>query len=164
MRTRARSARVAAGLGAVLVVLLALAAGGGAGAADDDTGGAAGWQGLLGSRPLPQLGGRWIVVLKAPSLAERVRRAGGTATEREMRAWTTAAGEAQQRAIFRLAFHGAPIQPDSDSPAPAWSMRSACAEKSTSSASSRRRSGCASRAPSMSAARPLFLPFFRKDL
>jgi subtilisin family serine protease len=112
MRTRARSARAAAGLGAVLVVLLALAAGGGAGAADDDTGGAAGWQGLLGSRPLPQLGGRWIVVLKAPSLADRVRRAGGTATEREMRAWTTAAGEAQQRAILRLAFHGAPIQPE----------------------------------------------------
>ncbi len=111
MRTRARSARVAGGLGAVLVALLALAAGGGAGAADD-TAGAAGWQGLLGSRPLPQLGGRWIVVLRAPSLAERVRRAGGTATEREMRAWTTAAGDAQQRAIVRLAFHGAPIQPE----------------------------------------------------
>jgi len=75
MRTRARSARAAAGLGTVLVALLALVAGGGAGAADDDTAGAAGWQGLLGSRPLPQLGGRWIVVLKAPSLAERVRRA-----------------------------------------------------------------------------------------
>src|SRR6187551_984884 len=112
MRTRARSARVAGGLGAVLVVLLAFAAGGGAGAAGDETGGAAGWQGLLGSRPLPQLGGRWIVVLKAPSLAERVRRVGGTATEREMRSWTTAAGEAQQRAILRLAFHGAPIQPE----------------------------------------------------
>ena len=111
MRTRARSARAAAGLGAVLVALLALIAGG-AGAADDDSGGAAGWQGLLGSRPLPQLGGRWIVVLKAPSLADRVLRAGGTATEREMRAWTTAAQDAQQRAILRLAFHGAPIQPE----------------------------------------------------
>ena len=111
MRTRARSARAAAGLGAVLVALLALVAGG-AGAADDDSGGAAGWQGLLGSRPLPQLGGRWIVVLKAPSLADRVLRAGGAATEREMRAWTTAAQDAQQRAILRLAFHGAPIQPE----------------------------------------------------
>ena len=39
--------------------------------------GAEGWQGLLGSRPLPELGGRWIVVLRAPSLADRVRAAGG---------------------------------------------------------------------------------------
>jgi subtilisin family serine protease len=98
MRTRRRSALAA--VGAALVAFVALAVGGAAGAADDDTGGAAGWQGLLGSRPLPQLGGRWIVVLKAPSLADRVRRAGGRATEREM------------RAILRLAFHGAPIDPE----------------------------------------------------
>jgi hypothetical protein len=109
MHTRPRS--VVAALGA-FVALLALAAGGDAGAADDDSGGAAGWQGLLGSRPLPQLGGRWIVILRAPSLADRVRRAGGRATEREMRAWTAAATEAQRRAILRLAFHGAPIDPE----------------------------------------------------
>ena len=111
MRTRPRSARAVAALCAGLAVLLTLAIGGAAGAADDDSGGAAGWQGLLGSRPLPQLGGRWIVVLKAPSLADRVRRAGGRATEREMRAWTAAAADAQRRAILRLAFHGAPIDP-----------------------------------------------------
>jgi subtilisin family serine protease len=51
-------------------------------------------------------------VLKAPSLADRVRRAGGRATEREMRAWTAAATDAQRRAILRLAFHGAPIDPE----------------------------------------------------
>jgi subtilisin family serine protease len=112
MRTRPRSARALAALCVSLAVVLPLAAGGGAGAADGDSSGAAGWQGLLGSRPLPQLGGRWIVVLKAPSLADRVRRAGGQATEREMRAWTQAATEAQQRAITRLAFHGAPIDPE----------------------------------------------------
>ena len=38
-----------------------------------------GLAGLLGSRPLPELGGRWIVVLRAPSLADRVRAGGGRA-------------------------------------------------------------------------------------
>jgi len=108
MRTRPRSALALAALG----VCLAVALGAAAGAAEDDSGGAAGWQGLLGSRPLPQLGGRWIVVLRAPSLADRVRRAGGRATEREMHAWTAAAADAQRRAIARLAFHGAPIDPE----------------------------------------------------
>ena len=54
MRTRPRSALALAALG----VCLAVALGAAAGAAEDDSGGAAGWQGLLGSRPLPQLGGR----------------------------------------------------------------------------------------------------------
>ena len=103
MRTPPPSAR---GLAALLLALVALAAGA-APAADEP--GAAGWQGLLGSRPLPQLGSRWIVVLRAPSLADRVRRAGGGATERQMRAWTAAARDAQQKAIVRLAFRGAPI-------------------------------------------------------
>src|SRR6476620_1580484 len=111
MRTRPRSARVLPAVCAALAVVIPLAAGG-AGAADGDPGGAAGWQGLLGSRPLPQLGGRWIVVLKAPSLADRVARAGGRATESEMRTWTAAASDAQNRAITRLAFHGAPIDPE----------------------------------------------------
>ena len=75
----------------MLAVLCALALGGAAGGADGPSVGAAGWQGLLGSRPDPQLGGRWIVVLRAPSLADRVRRAGGGATERQMRGWTAAA-------------------------------------------------------------------------
>jgi hypothetical protein len=108
-----RTPRLSSGLGALAlaVVFVALAAGG-TPAADDDSAGAAGWQGLLGSRPLPQLGSRWIVVLRAPSLAERVRRAGGTATERQMRTWTASARNVQQQAIVRLAFHGAPIDPE----------------------------------------------------
>ncbi len=108
MRTPRRSRKA---LAALAVSLVALAAGG-ARAAEDDAGGAVGWQGLLGTRPLPQLGGRWIVVLKAPSLAARVRRAGGRATEREMRAWTASARDAQREAILRLAFHGAPVDPE----------------------------------------------------
>ncbi len=110
MRTPRPSAR---GLAAVALGLTLVALGaGGAPGADDDGGGAAGWQGLLGSRPAPQLGSRWIVVLRAPSLADHVRRAGGAATERQMRAWTAAARDAQQQAILRLAFRGAPIDPE----------------------------------------------------
>jgi minor extracellular serine protease Vpr len=96
---------------AALALVLVLAAGGAAGAAEAPVG-AAGWQGLLGSRPLPQLGGRWIVVLRAPSLADRVRKAGGRATELQMRAWTEAAEDAQRRAIAKLWARGAPVDPE----------------------------------------------------
>ena len=103
VESRARSRRLAA--------MCVLAAGGAAGAADTPVG-AEGWQGLLGSRPLPQLGGRWVVVLRAPSLADRVRRAGGTATELQMRAWTATAHAAQRRAIAGLWSRGAPVDPE----------------------------------------------------
>ena len=108
MRTRLR--RSEAALAALLAAGL-LAAGGATGATEEPSG-AEGWQGLLGSRPLPELGGRWIVVLRAPSLADRVRAAGGRASELQMRVWTTAARDAQDRAIARLAFRGAPVEPE----------------------------------------------------
>ena len=85
---------------------------GGAATPEEIASSGAGWQGLLGSRPAPQLSGRWIVVLRAPSLAERLARAGGNATEAEMRAWTATAGRAQERALAELAFRGAPIEPE----------------------------------------------------
>ena len=107
MRTRLPSSAALA----ALVAVCALAVGGGAGAAEAPVG-AEGWQGLLGSRPLPQLGGRWIVVLRAPSLADRVRRAGGAATELQMRRWTDAAEAAQRRAIAGLFSRGAPVDPE----------------------------------------------------
>ena len=108
MRTRLRRSEV------TLAALLAagLLAAGGATGATEDLSGAEGWQGLLGSRPLPELGGRWIVVLRAPSLADRVRAVGGRASELQMRVWTTAARDAQERAIARLAFRGVPVQPE----------------------------------------------------
>jgi hypothetical protein len=108
MRTRPRRAS------AVLVTLVAaavLAVGGASGAADTDIG-AEGWQGLLGSRSEPELGGRWIVVLRAPSLADRVRRAGGRATELQMRSWTATAQNAQRRAVAGLFRRGAPVDPE----------------------------------------------------
>ena len=106
MRTRRASAVLVS-----LVAAAVLAAGGASGAADTDVG-AEGWQGLLGSRSEPELGGRWIVVLRAPSLADRVRRAGGRATELQMRSWTTTAQNAQRRAIAGLFRRGAPVDPE----------------------------------------------------
>ena len=116
MRTRPRrSDRPTAALLALASLVSGglLAAGGASGATPEEPTGAEGWQGLLGSRPLPELGGRWIVVLRAPSLADRVRAAGGRASEVQMQVWTTAARDAQQRAIARLAFRGIPFSPSS---------------------------------------------------
>lgn len=104
---RRRDAALAA---AVAAAVLAVA--GGAAADDPVAETAAGWQGLLGNRPAPQLGGRWIVVFTAPSLADRVRTAGGRANEAQMKAWTATARERQSRALAQLAFAGAPIDPE----------------------------------------------------
>jgi subtilisin family serine protease len=95
---------------AALVLLLALA--GAAGAEDAAPTGAAGWQALLGDRPEPQLGGRWVVVLDLPSLADRMRRAGGHASEDRQRAWTREARQGQERAIGELAARGLVILPE----------------------------------------------------
>jgi subtilisin family serine protease len=46
------------------------------------------------------------------SLADRVRAAGGAATEKQMRAWTATAQAAQRRAIAGLWSRGAPVTPE----------------------------------------------------
>src|SRR5262245_57926063 len=72
------------------------------------------WQGLVGDGPRPGVapGQRMIVVLKWPSLAERVAAAGGVATDRQERRWTTSA-LAQQRLLFsRLQVQGVRIKPE----------------------------------------------------
>ncbi len=97
---------------AVVASACALLLAGAAGADEAPPTGAAGWESLLGDRPAPQLGGRWIVVLGTPSLASRVEAAGGTASEEQERAWTAAAAKSQRNVIARLAFHGAPIEPE----------------------------------------------------
>lgn len=101
--------RVGAALLAVAALLLLAGA---SGAADEPATGAAGWESLLGDRPSPQLGGRWIVMLAKPSLATRVADAGGVATEDQERAWTASARIAQRAVITRLASHGAPLEPE----------------------------------------------------
>ncbi len=97
---------IAAALGVALLTA------GGSAALVADPNGASGWLGLLGNRPAPQLGGRWIVVFKAQSLADRVARAGGHATEAQMRAWTATAETVQADVLVKLAFHGAPMDPE----------------------------------------------------
>jgi len=73
---------------------------------------AAGWRGLVGSRPRVALGNRVIVVLKTPSLAQRVAAAGGLAGSRKERAWTNATLAAQRLLISRLALQGVAVHPD----------------------------------------------------
>jgi minor extracellular serine protease Vpr len=72
----------------------------------------AGWQGVLGVRAAVSAAQRYVVLLEPPSLAARVRAAGGHATEREMRAWTAAAIGQQEQFLARLAAAGARLAPD----------------------------------------------------
>ncbi len=109
MRRQRRLVRSAGSAALVLVALLLVT---GASGASPTNSGAAGWESLLGDRPSAQLGGRWIVVLRKPSLASRVAAAGGVATEQEERSWTAAARSAQREVLSRLAFRGAPIEPE----------------------------------------------------
>ena len=80
--------------------------------ADEPSTSAAGWESLLGDRPTAQLGNRWVVVLAKPSLASHVLAAGGHATEERERGWTVQARRAQRDVLARLAFRGAPIEPE----------------------------------------------------
>src|SRR6478736_3487110 len=100
------------GIGLAVLAAVALLLVAGASGADQPEGSAAGWESLLGDRPSAQLGGRWVVVLAKPSLASRVTAAGGVATEEQERAWTAAARAAQREVLNRLAFKGAPIEPE----------------------------------------------------
>jgi minor extracellular serine protease Vpr len=72
----------------------------------------AGWQGVLGVRAAVSTAQRYIVVLNPPSLAERVRAAGGEATEKEMTAWTSAAVAQQEQFLARLSAVGARVAPE----------------------------------------------------
>lgn len=69
----------------------------------------AGWQGVLGVRPVVSTAQRYIVVLRAASLASRVRAAGARATEGEMRRWTAAANGVQEQFLRRVSASGAQV-------------------------------------------------------
>jgi len=110
MPQQAELSRVRA-ISAVLVAAATLLlAAGASGAADEPVSAAAGWESLLGDRPSPQLGGRWIVVLAKPSLASKVAAAGGAATEEQERAWTAVARSGQRAVITQLASRGVSIE------------------------------------------------------
>jgi minor extracellular serine protease Vpr len=51
-----------------------------------------------------------IVVLRAPSLAQRVKRAGGVATDSQERRWTASAIAAQKQVLTALAAHGISVR------------------------------------------------------
>ena len=115
MRTpRAEPRRVVflALLTAVATAALLAAGGKSAGQAPAATAAAATWRGLVGSRPRVALGAREIVVLRTPSLAQRVAAAGGRTTARQERRWTEAALAAQRRLVARLAREGVSLHPD----------------------------------------------------
>jgi Subtilase family len=74
---------------------------------------ASAWRGLVGTaRPEVALGQRVIVLLKDPSLADRVREAGGLATQAAERRWTAAALASQQQFLSELASQGIVARPD----------------------------------------------------
>src|SRR5215217_1698733 len=73
---------------------------------------AAGWRGLVGGpRPQAAAGQRVVVVLKHPSLAQRLARAGGVATEVQERAWTSGALASQAQLIASLSTLGVFVRP-----------------------------------------------------
>ncbi|MER3409992.1 MAG: hypothetical protein C4306_07815, partial [Thermoleophilia bacterium] len=73
---------------------------------------AAGWRAFLPQRGSSFLGQRAIVLLAAPSLADRVREAGGLASDAEERAWTSAALVEQDELLRRLASAGVRVAPE----------------------------------------------------
>jgi Subtilase family len=105
---RTRSLPALALLALVAAAALVVASGGARTKAPQS---AASWVGLAGGpRPRVALGQRMIVVLRSPSLADRVARAGGLATEKQERRWTAAALAAQNVLISRLGLQGVRIR------------------------------------------------------
>jgi subtilisin family serine protease len=70
------------------------------------------WQGLVGEpRTEIATGQLSLVLLKGPSLADRVAAAGGLASDREERRWTAATLASQRLFVSRLSVQGARIRP-----------------------------------------------------
>src|SRR5919106_6937650 len=113
MPRRPRLARTSAlATAAALMTALALV-GPVQGAADSVVRAAArAWQSVFGDRPAPAFERRMLVVLGAPSLADRVSAAEGQASAKEQRQWTSEA-EAQQEALLAgLASRGITLKRD----------------------------------------------------
>ena len=72
----------------------------------------AGWEGVLGVRTAISSADRYVVVLRATSLAAKVSASGGEGSEVEMRSWTRAAQSAQNQFLARMAALGGHVTPD----------------------------------------------------
>jgi subtilisin family serine protease len=72
------------------------------------------WQGLVGDGPRPSVnvGQRMIVVLKAPSLADRVVAHGGVVSDTREQAWTSSLLAQQRLLRSRLEVQGVEIHPE----------------------------------------------------
>ena len=104
---------VSLGLAALLAALLVGTTGGSTTRGRAAGSSAAAWVGLVGdARPTVPIGQRMLVVLKTPSLSERVAAAGGRASDAEHRRWTSRAIAAQKLVISRLNLQGVPIDPE----------------------------------------------------
>lgn len=102
---------VLAGVAAAAVLLVSV--GGGGAAPPRRAVGAEAWSGLVGSPRAPvAIGQRVLVVLTAFSLADRVARAGGLASDADERRWTAAALAAQGQFISNLAREGIAVRPE----------------------------------------------------
>src|SRR4051794_12746985 len=108
MRLRERRSLVPLALLAALAATAILLGAGRGGSESPPLGVAASsWRGLVGApRPTASVGQRMLVVLRAPSLASRVARAGGLATDAEERQWTAEAYAAQKQLLAELGAHG----------------------------------------------------------
>jgi hypothetical protein len=69
------------------------------------------WRGLVGEPRAPVAGQRSIVVLRTPSVGQRLAQA-HFATEAQERSWRSQAAAAQHEVLTSLALHGIPISPD----------------------------------------------------
>jgi hypothetical protein len=68
---------------------------------------ASSWRGLVGGgHPAVDVGQRVLVVLRTPSLAQRVAQNGGVASQRKERAWTRSALAAQRQLLIELSTRG----------------------------------------------------------
>jgi hypothetical protein len=68
---------------------------------------ASSWRGLVGGgHPAVTVGQRVLVVLRSPSMAQRVAMNGGVATQRKERTWTRAALAAQRQLLSELSTRG----------------------------------------------------------
>lgn len=103
---------VAPALGALVATLALGVSGGRAQESPTQAVDEAGWQGVLGVRAAVSTAQRYVVVLRPPSLAQRVRAAGGRATEREMRTWSAVAVAQQEQFLARLNAVGARVAPE----------------------------------------------------
>jgi hypothetical protein len=68
---------------------------------------ASSWRGLVGGgHPAVDVGQRVLVVLRTPSMAQRVAQNGGVASQRKERTWTRSALAAQQQLLAELSTRG----------------------------------------------------------